>query len=116
MLELKKRIALCRRKILEKQIKKIHSQVLRRSEPSGSESSASVDVLLNNLSFRASLRSDVLAADHAICRLDCPIAEEEFQAQQQQQQHPENVEADCNLNTNVPESLALVNIECVVYR
>ena len=65
------------RKILEKQIKKIHSQVLKRSEPSGSESSASVDVLLNNLSLRASLRSDLLAADHAICPLDCPITEED---------------------------------------
>lgn len=88
--------------------------MLRRSEPSGSESSASVDVLLNNLSFRASLRSDVLAADHAICRVDCPIAEEEFQAQQQQQQflHPENVEAngECVLNANViPDNTILIN-------
>lgn len=47
-------------------------QMLRRSEPSGTESSASVDVLLGNLSLRASLRSDLLAADHAICHNDCP--------------------------------------------
>ncbi|XP_019701055.1 serine/threonine-protein kinase fused isoform X2 [Harpegnathos saltator] len=49
-----------------------HCQALRRSEPSGTDSSASVDVLLGNLSLRASLRSDLLAADHAICQSDCP--------------------------------------------
>lgn len=49
-----------------------HCQALRRSEPSGTDSSASVDVLLGNLSLRASLRSDLLAADHAICQNDCP--------------------------------------------
>ncbi|XP_032673839.1 serine/threonine-protein kinase fused [Odontomachus brunneus] len=49
-----------------------HCQALRRSEPSGTDSSASVDVLLGNLSLRASLRSDLLAADHAICHNDCP--------------------------------------------
>ncbi|XP_046478154.1 serine/threonine-protein kinase fused isoform X1 [Neodiprion pinetum] len=47
-------------------------QILCRSEPSGSDSSASVDVLLGNLSLRASLRSDLLAADHALCQNDCP--------------------------------------------
>lgn len=47
-------------------------QTLRRSEPSGTDSSASVDVLLGNLSLRASLRSDLLAADHAMCQNDCP--------------------------------------------
>ncbi|XP_012521501.1 serine/threonine-protein kinase fused isoform X2 [Monomorium pharaonis] len=49
-----------------------HCQVLRRSEPSGTDSSASIDVLLGNLSLRASLRSDLLAADHALCQNDCP--------------------------------------------
>ncbi|XP_015605480.1 serine/threonine-protein kinase fused [Cephus cinctus] len=49
-----------------------HCQALRHSEPSGTESSASVDVLLGNLSLRASLRSDLLVADHALCRSDCP--------------------------------------------
>lgn len=49
-----------------------HCQALRRSEPSGTDSSASIDVLLGNLSLRASLRSDLLAADHAICQNDCP--------------------------------------------
>ncbi|XP_014480493.1 PREDICTED: serine/threonine-protein kinase fused [Dinoponera quadriceps] len=49
-----------------------HCQALRRSEPSGTDSSASVDVLLGNLSLRASLRSDLLAADHAVCQNDCP--------------------------------------------
>lgn len=49
-----------------------HCQALRRSEPSGTDSSASIDVLLGNLSLRASLRSDLLAADHAICQSDCP--------------------------------------------
>lgn len=49
-----------------------HCQALRRSEPSGTDSSASVDVLLGNLSLRASLRSDLLAADHAMCQSDCP--------------------------------------------
>ncbi|XP_066602931.1 serine/threonine-protein kinase fused [Prorops nasuta] len=45
---------------------------LRHSEPpSGTESSGSVDVLLGNLSLRASLRSDLLAADHALCQNDC---------------------------------------------
>ncbi|XP_014217801.1 serine/threonine-protein kinase fused-like [Copidosoma floridanum] len=73
------------KKLLEKQIKKIHSQVMRKSEASGSESSASVDVLLNNLSLRASLRSDLLAADYAICETDCPIADEDFNADQQHQ-------------------------------
>lgn len=34
--------------------------------------SASVDVLLGNLSLRASLRSDLLAADDAVCRDGCP--------------------------------------------
>lgn len=50
-----------------------HCQGLRRSEPSGTDSSASIDVLLGNLSLRASLRSDLQrAADHAICQNDCP--------------------------------------------
>lgn len=49
-----------------------HCQILRRSEPSGTDSSASIDVLLGNLSLRASLRSDLLAADHALCQSDCP--------------------------------------------
>lgn len=49
-----------------------HCQGLRHSEPSGTDSSASIDVLLGNLSLRASLRSDLLAADHAICQNDCP--------------------------------------------
>lgn len=49
-----------------------HCQALRRSEPSGTDSSASIDVLLGNLSLRASLRSDLLAADHALCQSDCP--------------------------------------------
>lgn len=47
-------------------------QTLRRSEPSGTDSSASIDVLLGNLSFRASLRSDLLAADQTMCQNDCP--------------------------------------------
>ncbi|XP_012282365.1 serine/threonine-protein kinase fused isoform X2 [Orussus abietinus] len=47
-------------------------RILRHSEPSGTDSSASVDVLLGNLSLRASLRSDLLAADHALCQSDCP--------------------------------------------
>lgn len=47
-------------------------QALRRSEPSGTDSSASIDVLLGNLSFRASLRSDLLAADNTLCQNDCP--------------------------------------------
>lgn len=42
-----------------------HCQTLRHSEPSGTDSSASIDVLLGNLSLRASLRSDLLAADNA---------------------------------------------------
>lgn len=46
--------------------------ILRRSEPSGTDSSASVDVLLGNLSLRASLQSDLLAADSAACQIDCP--------------------------------------------
>ncbi|XP_043469226.1 serine/threonine-protein kinase fused isoform X2 [Leptopilina heterotoma] len=46
--------------------------VLRRSEPSGTDSSTSVDVLLGNLSLRASLQSDLLAADHTACQMDCP--------------------------------------------
>ncbi|XP_068981108.1 serine/threonine-protein kinase fused isoform X1 [Bombus flavifrons] len=45
---------------------------LRHSEPSGTDSSTSVDVLLGNLSLRASLKSDLLSADHAMCRSDCP--------------------------------------------
>ncbi|XP_050590846.1 serine/threonine-protein kinase fused isoform X2 [Bombus affinis] len=45
---------------------------LRHSEPSGTDSSTSVDVLLGNLSLRASLKSDLLSADHALCRSDCP--------------------------------------------
>ncbi|KOC66603.1 Serine/threonine-protein kinase fused [Habropoda laboriosa] len=45
---------------------------LRHSEPSGTDSSTSVDVLLGNLSLRASLRSDLLSADRALCRSDCP--------------------------------------------
>ncbi|XP_020284918.1 serine/threonine-protein kinase fused isoform X2 [Pseudomyrmex gracilis] len=49
-----------------------HCQTLRRSEPSGTDSSASIDVLLGNLSLRASLRSDLLAADHVVCQSDCP--------------------------------------------
>lgn len=49
-----------------------HCRTLRRSEPSGTDSSASIDVLLGNLSLRASLRSDLLAADHAVCQSDCP--------------------------------------------
>ncbi|XP_024870145.1 serine/threonine-protein kinase fused isoform X1 [Temnothorax curvispinosus] len=49
-----------------------HCQALRRSEPSGTDSSASIDVLLGNLSLRASLRSDLLAANHALCQSDCP--------------------------------------------
>ncbi|KAJ8664443.1 hypothetical protein QAD02_006105 [Eretmocerus hayati] len=63
------------KKILGMQRKK--TQSLKRSENSGSESSTSVDVLLNNLSLRASLRSDLVAADYAICQHDCPIAEDE---------------------------------------
>ncbi|XP_012055453.1 PREDICTED: serine/threonine-protein kinase fused [Atta cephalotes] len=47
-----------------------HCQALRRSEPSGTDSSASIDVLLGNLSLRASLKSDLLAADHALCQSD----------------------------------------------
>lgn len=50
----------------------LQCQALRRSEPSGTDSSASVDVLLGNLSLRASLRSDLLAADNALCPMDCP--------------------------------------------
>ncbi|XP_051157218.1 serine/threonine-protein kinase fused [Leptopilina boulardi] len=46
--------------------------VLRRSEPNGTDSNTSVDVLLGNLSLRASLQSDLLAADHAACQMDCP--------------------------------------------
>lgn len=46
--------------------------VLRRSEPGGTDSSTSVDVLLGNLSLRASLQSDLLAADHTACQMDCP--------------------------------------------
>lgn len=53
-----------------------HCQALRRSEPSGTDSSASIDVLLGNLSLRASLRSDLLAADHALCQSDCPHSED----------------------------------------
>ncbi|XP_016840545.1 serine/threonine-protein kinase fused [Nasonia vitripennis] len=88
------------KKILEKQLKKIHS--LRRSEPSGSESSASVDVLLNNLSMRASLRSDLVAADHAICQVDCPIVEEE--PYQQIDQVPAQEDC-CVANANIiPEN------------
>ncbi|OAD52304.1 Serine/threonine-protein kinase 36 [Eufriesea mexicana] len=45
---------------------------LRHSEPSGTDSSTSVDVLLGNLSLRASLKSDLLSAEHALCRSDCP--------------------------------------------
>ncbi|XP_016919929.1 serine/threonine-protein kinase fused isoform X2 [Apis cerana] len=45
---------------------------LRHSEPSGTDSSTSVDVLLGNLSLRASLKSDLLSADHALCQSDCP--------------------------------------------
>ena len=41
----------------------------RRSEPSGEESNSSVDVLLGNLSIRASLQSDILAIDSQI---NCP--------------------------------------------
>jgi hypothetical protein len=103
---------------LEKQIKKIHSQVLRRSEASDSESSASVDVLLNNLSLRASLRSDLLAADHVMCQVDCPITEEElFKTKQQQhcEQHfvtsnldSENAKEDSSANANIPENPAMV--------
>ncbi|KAF7992667.1 hypothetical protein HCN44_005011 [Aphidius gifuensis] len=37
--------------------------LLRHSEPSGAESSSSVDVLLGNLSLRASLKSDLLIVD-----------------------------------------------------
>lgn len=43
---------------------------LRHSEPSGTDSSTSVDVLLGNLSLRASLKSDLLSADHALCQSD----------------------------------------------
>lgn len=58
------------------QVGPIHDyQTLRHSEPSGTESSASVDVLLGNLSFRASLRSDLLAAENAIYDSECPINE-----------------------------------------
>lgn len=45
---------------------------LRHSEPSGTDSSTSVDVLLGNLSLRASLKSDLLSADHTLCQSDCP--------------------------------------------
>ncbi|CAL7950801.1 unnamed protein product [Xylocopa violacea] len=49
-----------------------HCYNLRHSEPTGTDSSTSVDVLLGNLSLRASLRSDLLSVDHALCRSDCP--------------------------------------------
>lgn len=67
-------------KVIERQIKKLQTQMMRRSHTTEESESggASVDVLLNNLSVRASLRSDMVAADFAICRLDCPIAEEEI--------------------------------------
>ena len=38
---------------------------LRHSEPSGTDSNASVDVLLGNLSLRASLRSDLFTVDNS---------------------------------------------------
>nr|XP_034178593.1 serine/threonine-protein kinase fused isoform X2 [Osmia lignaria] len=44
---------------------------LRHSEPSGTDSSTSVDVLLGNLSLRASLKSQLLSADDALCQSDC---------------------------------------------
>ncbi|XP_043269140.1 serine/threonine-protein kinase fused isoform X2 [Venturia canescens] len=50
-------------------------QALRRSEPSGTDSSASVDVLLSNFSFRGSLRSDLMAAENAICESEYPMNE-----------------------------------------
>ena len=95
------------RKILEKQIKKIHSQVLRRSEPSGSESNTSVDVVLNNLSLRASLRSDLVGADFAICQVDCPIVEETEELKQQHLPYClESLEgrAECMINANLSET------------
>jgi len=44
---------------------------LRHSEPSSSDSSTSIDVLLGNLSLRASLRSDLLSVDHAVPQDNC---------------------------------------------
>ncbi|XP_011503208.1 PREDICTED: serine/threonine-protein kinase fused [Ceratosolen solmsi marchali] len=110
------------KKILEKQIKKIHSQVLRRSEPSGSESSASVDVLLNNLSLRASLRSDLIAADHVLCQVNCPIIDDEFQVKQQQHEqqfvgvHLESIKpkSDCFVNANTSENPIMVPAACCI--
>ncbi|XP_076388520.1 STKc_STK36 domain-containing protein fused isoform X1 [Megachile rotundata] len=46
---------------------------LRHSEPSGTDSSTSVDVLLGNLSLRASLKSELLSADNAWCLSNCPV-------------------------------------------
>lgn len=92
-----------RRKIIEKQFKKIHS--LRRSGTSGSETSASVDVLLNNLSLRASLRSDLVAVGNATnCQTDCSIIEEENLADQP-------TITECKANHSIPDlSVSMVKI------
>ncbi|XP_058795036.1 serine/threonine-protein kinase fused [Phymastichus coffea] len=94
------------KKILERQIKKLQSQMMRRSgHTTESESgSASVDVLLNNLSLRASLRSDMVAADFATCRVDCPIAEEEAAAAAVA--HNDTAKRDCAVGVEEAEDVA----------
>ncbi|XP_011300431.1 serine/threonine-protein kinase fused [Fopius arisanus] len=73
---------------------------LGRSQPSGTDSSASVDVLLENLSLRASLQSDLLIFDgvnQTLCPSDCPS-----------DQHNQNEDLSClpecmkeNVNQNI---------------
>ena len=106
-----------------------HNPSLRRSEPSGTESSASVDVLLGNLSLRASLQSDLLAADCTLCQIDCPNTNFHHQAIDNQltnsiatkmyiEKIPEcvpcikdtpvsNVQADNHINQNIASSLVM---------
>ncbi|KAG7188500.1 hypothetical protein KM043_008135 [Ampulex compressa] len=48
-----------------------HCHALRHSEPSGTDSNTSVDVLLGNLSLRASLRSELLTIEYNFCDSEC---------------------------------------------
>ncbi|KAL7294865.1 hypothetical protein TKK_0011790 [Trichogramma kaykai] len=84
------------RKMLEKQIKKLQSQVLRRSEPnSGSEAEniANCDQVLQNLSIRISKHLSSLPQNQSDQRdehIILPISKEKLHQQQQQQQHDAN--------------------------
>ncbi|XP_015118471.1 serine/threonine-protein kinase fused [Diachasma alloeum] len=83
---------------------------LGRSHPSGTDSSASVDVLLGNLSLRASLQSDLLVFDgvnQTLCPSDCPSIQ--YNQNDELVHLPEVMKENVNQNIQAYQNVHLSN-------